>query len=72
MIQMSKPKRYKRVRDAKKLENFFFDIEQYIPAVRTKLEEDKVVMAAIYLVRKVMVVFQICLYRVPHQHLDRT
>ena len=42
-------KRYEGARDAKELENFLFDIEQYFRAVQTNSEEDKVAMAAMYL-----------------------
>ncbi|EOY27000.1 Uncharacterized protein TCM_028956 [Theobroma cacao] len=49
--KMLKPKRYEWVRDAKELENFLFDIEQYFRALQTELNEDKVAMAAMYLER---------------------
>ena len=42
-------RRYERARDAKELENFLFDMEQYFRAVRTDSEEDKVAMVAMYL-----------------------
>ena len=42
-------KRYEGARDAKDLENFLFDMEQYFRAVRTDSEEDKVAMATMYL-----------------------
>ena len=42
-------KRYEGARDAKDLENFLFDMEQYFRAVCTDSEEDKVAMAAMYL-----------------------
>ena len=44
------PKRCEGARDAKEIENFMFDMEQYFWAVRTDSEEDKVAMAAMYLV----------------------
>ena len=47
--KVPEPKRYERARDAKELENFLFDMEQYFRAVRTDSEEDKVAMAAMYL-----------------------
>ena len=43
---MPEPKRYEGARDAKELENFLFDMEQYFRAVRTDSEEDKVAMVA--------------------------
>ncbi|XP_039053116.1 uncharacterized protein LOC120195059 [Hibiscus syriacus] len=43
------PQRFDGVRDAKELENFLFDIEQYFRAMRTESEEDKVAMASMYL-----------------------
>ena len=48
-IKVLEPKRYEGTRDAKELENFLFDMEQYFRAVRTDSEEDKVAMAAMYL-----------------------
>ena len=47
--KVPEPKRYEGARDAKELENFLFDMEQYFRAVRTDSEEDKVAMAAMYL-----------------------
>ena len=46
---MPEPKRYEGARDAKELENFLFDMEQYFRAERTDSKEDKVAMAAMYL-----------------------
>ena len=40
--KVSEPKRYEGARDAKELENFLFDMEQYFRAVHTDSEEDKV------------------------------
>ena len=39
--KVPEPKRYEGARDAKELENFLFDMEQYFRAVRTDSEEDK-------------------------------
>ena len=49
--KVPEPKRYEGTRDAKDLENFLFDMEQYFRAVRTNSEEDKVAMVAMYLAR---------------------
>ncbi|EOY08508.1 Uncharacterized protein TCM_022987 [Theobroma cacao] len=51
MAKVSKPKRYEGVRNAKELENFLFDMEQYFRAVCTESEEDKMAMASMYLTR---------------------
>ncbi|KAK3031129.1 hypothetical protein RJ639_035127 [Escallonia herrerae] len=45
------PRVYRGARDAKELENFLFDIEQYFRAIRVDSEATKVSMAALYLVR---------------------
>ena len=48
-VKVSELRRYEGARDAKELENFLFDIEQYFQAVHTDSEEDKVAIAAMYL-----------------------
>ncbi|KAK3025358.1 hypothetical protein RJ639_043867 [Escallonia herrerae] len=48
--RVPEPKSYGRARDAKELENFLFDIEQYFRAIRVDSEATKVSMAAMYLV----------------------
>ncbi|KAK3007082.1 hypothetical protein RJ639_016941 [Escallonia herrerae] len=48
--RVPEPKSYRGARDAKELENFLFDIEQYFRAIRVDLEATKVSMAAMYLV----------------------
>ena len=48
-VKVPEPKRYEGARDAKDLENFLFDMEQYFRAVRTDSEEDMVAMDAMYL-----------------------
>ena len=47
--KVPEPRCYEGAKDAKELENFFFDIEQYFRIVHTDSEEDKVAMVAIYL-----------------------
>ena len=47
--KVPEPKRFEGARDAKELENFLFDMEQYFRAVRTDSEKDKVAMVAMYL-----------------------
>ena len=47
--KVPEPRRYEGARDAKELENFLFDMEQYFRAVRTESEEEKVAMASMYL-----------------------
>ncbi|KAK3027757.1 hypothetical protein RJ639_042249 [Escallonia herrerae] len=44
------PKSYRGARDAKELENFLFDVEQYFRAIRVDSEATKVSMATVYLV----------------------
>ena len=44
-----KPRHYEGVRDAKKVENFLFDMEQYFWAVQPDSEDAKVAMATMYL-----------------------
>ncbi|KAK3025408.1 hypothetical protein RJ639_044663 [Escallonia herrerae] len=44
------PKSYGGARDAKEVENFLFDIEQYFRAIRVDSEATKVSMATMYLV----------------------
>ncbi|KAK2992372.1 hypothetical protein RJ640_018291 [Escallonia rubra] len=44
------PKSYGGARDAKELENFLFDVEQYFRAIRVDSKETKVSMAAMHLV----------------------
>ena len=48
-VKISKPKHYFGERDAKLLENFLFDMEQYFQAVRAESKEIKVSMATMYL-----------------------
>ncbi|KAK3012758.1 hypothetical protein RJ639_008106 [Escallonia herrerae] len=48
--RVPEPKSYGGARDAKELENFLFDIEQYFRAIRVDSEPTKVSMAAMYLV----------------------
>ncbi|KAK3020405.1 hypothetical protein RJ639_045710 [Escallonia herrerae] len=48
--RVQEPKSYGGARDAKELENFLFDIEQYFRAIRVDSEVTKVSMAAMYLV----------------------
>ena len=48
-VKMPEPKHYFGERDAKLLENFLFDMEQYFLAVRAESEEIKVSMATMYL-----------------------
>ena len=48
-IKVPEPRAYGGARDAKELENFLFDMEQYFQAVKTESEETKVVMATMYL-----------------------
>ncbi|KAK2979457.1 hypothetical protein RJ640_015086 [Escallonia rubra] len=48
--RVPEPKSYGGARDAKELENFLFDIEQYFRAIRVDSEVTKVSMAAMYLV----------------------
>ncbi|XP_022745098.1 uncharacterized protein LOC111295720 [Durio zibethinus] len=47
--KVPKPRCYEGAKDAKELENFLFDMEQYFRAVCIESEEDKVVMASMYL-----------------------
>ncbi|KAK8658468.1 hypothetical protein V6N13_036674 [Hibiscus sabdariffa] len=47
--RVPEPQRYEGNRSAKELENFLFDIEQYFRATRIDTNEDKVVVAAMYL-----------------------
>ncbi|KAK3014831.1 hypothetical protein RJ639_008307 [Escallonia herrerae] len=44
-LRVPEPKRYGGARDAKELENFLFDVEQYFRAIRVDLEETMVLMA---------------------------
>ncbi|KAK2997160.1 hypothetical protein RJ639_025691 [Escallonia herrerae] len=48
--RVPEPKSYGGARDAKELENFLFDIEQYFRAIRVDSKATKVSMAAMYLV----------------------
>ncbi|KAK3036718.1 hypothetical protein RJ639_030542 [Escallonia herrerae] len=48
--QVPEPKSYGGARDAKELENFLFDIEQYFRAIRVDSKATKVSMAAMYFV----------------------
>ncbi|KAK3038006.1 hypothetical protein RJ639_029957 [Escallonia herrerae] len=48
--RVPEPKSYGGARDAKELENFLFDIEQYFRAIRVDSEATKVSMVAMYLV----------------------
>ena len=48
---MSEPRHYRGARDAKEVENFLFDMEQYFRAVRVDSEDLKVSMATMYLSR---------------------
>ncbi|KAA0033331.1 uncharacterized protein E6C27_scaffold845G001500 [Cucumis melo var. makuwa] len=48
-VKIPEPKPFCGVRDAKALENFTFDLEQYFKATNTVTEEAKVTLAAMYL-----------------------
>ncbi|KAK3019826.1 hypothetical protein RJ639_005128 [Escallonia herrerae] len=48
--RVPEPKSYGGARDAKEVENFLFDIEQYFRAIRVESEATKVSMATMYLV----------------------
>ncbi|KAK3041284.1 hypothetical protein RJ639_001386 [Escallonia herrerae] len=48
--RVPEPKSYGGARDAKEVENFLFDIEQYFRAIRVDSEATKVSMATMYLV----------------------
>ncbi|KAK3039203.1 hypothetical protein RJ639_029060 [Escallonia herrerae] len=48
--RVPEPKSYGGARDAKELENFLFDVEQYFRAIRVDSEATKVSMATMYLV----------------------
>ncbi|KAK2999799.1 hypothetical protein RJ639_023063 [Escallonia herrerae] len=48
--RVPEPKSYWGARDAKEVENFIFDIEQYFRTIRVNLEATKVSMATMYLV----------------------
>ena len=49
-IRVLMPHSYGGAWDAKELENFFFDMEQYFQAVRLDSEEAKVIIATMYLI----------------------
>lgn len=48
-MRVPEPRAYRGARDAKELENFLFDMEQYFRAVRPDSEETKVATATMYL-----------------------
>ena len=48
-VKVLKPKPFCRVRDAKALENFIFDLEQYFKATNTVTEEAKVTLVTMHL-----------------------
>ncbi|KAJ7963972.1 Senescence-specific cysteine protease sag39 [Quillaja saponaria] len=48
-MKVPKPRAFGRARDAKELEKFLFDMEQYFRAVRMDSEEAKVTTATMYL-----------------------
>ncbi|KAA0042380.1 uncharacterized protein E6C27_scaffold795G001000 [Cucumis melo var. makuwa] len=48
-VKVPEPKPFCGVRDAKALENFIFDLEQYFKATNTVTEEAKVTLATMYL-----------------------
>ncbi|KAA0056134.1 uncharacterized protein E6C27_scaffold697G00140 [Cucumis melo var. makuwa] len=48
-VKVLEPKPFCGVRDAKALENFIFDLEQYFKAINTIIEEVKVTLATMYL-----------------------
>ena len=48
-VKVPEPRAYGGARDARELENFLFDVEQYFKAVRVQSEETKVTMATMYL-----------------------
>ena len=49
-MRVPEPRSYGGARDAKELENFLFDMEQYFRAVRPDSEEAKVTTATMYLI----------------------
>ncbi|KAE8699135.1 Flowering locus K-like proteiny domain [Hibiscus syriacus] len=48
-VKVPGPQRFGGTRDAKELENFLFDMEQYFKVMQANSEEDKVSMASMYL-----------------------
>ena len=48
-VKVPEPRAYNGARDARELENFLFDVEQYFKAARVQGEETKVTMATMYL-----------------------
>ncbi|XP_060673257.1 uncharacterized protein LOC125420382 [Ziziphus jujuba] len=48
-MKVPEPRAYGGARDAKELENFLFDMEQYFRAIKSDSEETKVTMATMYL-----------------------
>ncbi|KAA0043569.1 senescence-specific cysteine protease sag39 [Cucumis melo var. makuwa] len=48
-VKVPEPKPFYGVRDAKALENFIFDLEQYFKATNTVTEEAKVTLTTMYL-----------------------
>ncbi|KAA0033954.1 senescence-specific cysteine protease sag39 [Cucumis melo var. makuwa] len=50
-VKIPEPKPFYRARDAKALENFIFDLEQYFKATNTVTEEAKVTFATMHLLK---------------------
>lgn len=50
------PKAFKRNQNAKELENFIFNVEQYFKVTETYLEELKVTLATMHLIDKVKLI----------------
>ena len=48
-MQTPEPRSYGGARDAKELENFLFNIEQYFRVVRPDSEDTKIMLATMYL-----------------------
>ncbi|KAL4281967.1 hypothetical protein GQ457_03G010880 [Hibiscus cannabinus] len=48
-VRVPEPLRFEGNRDVKELENFLFDIEQYLRAIHATSEEDKVSKVSMYL-----------------------
>ena len=48
-VKLPEPKPFSGARDAKSLENYIFDLEQYFKATDTETEEEKIIVATMHL-----------------------
>ena len=67
-VKLPEPRPYEGQRDAKEVDNFLFDMEQYFKMVPSISEDSKVVMATMYLIGDAKLWWRTKVDDMDHQH----